>query len=65
MAVPAPNTDLEYAALTMEKSDFILANGLTYVNPKDPGPTPSTTSSVSISTRTTRSATVSITDTEP
>ena len=47
MAVPAPNTDLGHAALTMNKNDFTQANGSDYIDPVDPGPAPTAPSTIS------------------
>ena len=57
MAVPAPNTDLGHAALTMKTSDFTQANGSEYTDPVDPGPAPTAPSTVSTPGTSTRSAT--------
>ena len=63
MAVPAPNTDLGHAALTMKKNDFTQANGSDYIDPVDPGPAPTAPSTVSTPSISTRSTTASTTST--
>ena len=63
MAVPAPNTDLGHAALTMKKNDFTQANGSDYIDPVDPEPTPTVLSTVSTLSSTTRSEKTSATGT--
>ena len=40
MAVPAPDTDLGHAALTMKTSHFTVANGGAYTDPTSPGTSP-------------------------
>ena len=40
MAVPAPDTDLGHAALTMKSSHFTVANGGAYTDPTSPGTSP-------------------------
>lgn len=63
MAVPAPNTDLGHAALTMKKNDFTQANGSDYIDPVDPGPAPTAPSTISTPSISTRSTTASTTST--